>query len=247
MSVSSNAYAKGGSAVATGAAIGAIAGTFIPIPGIGTAIGAGIGAQIGGVVGALGLGSSAKKAAKRATAYQIEREENVQEANYLAMLRTARVSRASSLAAASAYDIATSSLATSALSSIGSQSQYSVNYTANDQRLIDLIKQYQKKAGTLSKVASDTMKIGQVAGTALTMYGLAQGAGAAGTAASTAAKTQALKAAGSTGMGVSGATLNQIGSAAYSQAFTDALKSSSYLLSLPNLITSFGQQALPRY
>lgn len=244
MSVSSNAYAKGGSAVATGAAIGGVIG-LVGGP-AGALIGAGIGSMVGGVAGSLGLGKSAKKAAKRATAYQIEREENAQEANYLAMLRTARVSRASSLAAASAYDIATSSLATSALSSIGSQSQYSVNYTANDQRLIDLIKQYQKKAGTLSRAASNTLQIGNITGSLLITGGMALSAHGAATAASSAAKAQAVKAVGPTGIGVSGETLKQIGSTAYNQAFMNAFQVGP-IFTATNALTSFGQQALPRY
>lgn len=55
------------------------------------------------------------------------------------MIRQARSARASSLAGAYSVGIETSSLATSALSSIGAQSQHNVQYTAMMQDLLNYI------------------------------------------------------------------------------------------------------------
>lgn len=136
----------------TGTAMaGAAIGTMIA-PGIGTAIGAGVGAVVGAVSGVFsGLSTSRKKKKQKrylrlAYAAQQEREANVAEAQFLSDFRKARITRASSLAQATAANIATSSLATSALSSIGSQLSYNINSLAEDRRLYSIYAQYMQKA-----------------------------------------------------------------------------------------------------
>lgn len=177
MSTQSDNNQAGLASVGTGAAAGAAIGSFIP--GVGTAIGAGVGAMVGGLAGSFGIGRKAKKNAKRARVIQMEREQNAQDAQYLAMVRRARMARSGSLAASTAYGLASSSLASSALSSIGSQSQYSIQYTANDQRLLQAYNRYVKKASDLSRSAQLTMQVGQLAGTAAFAYGAFSGATAA--------------------------------------------------------------------
>lgn len=127
------------SGVTSGAAAGA---TFGPW-------GAAIGAVVGGAMG-IAAGNKANKAKKnlqRATAVQTEREQNAVEAQYRQLLREARIGRAGSLSASVASGISTSSLTTSALSSIGSQGVYNVNYLAEDRRLYSLYRRYMEKAG----------------------------------------------------------------------------------------------------
>ena len=182
MSTSSSANQTGMASVGAGAATGAAIGSIVP--GVGTVIGGSIGAAVGGIAGSLGLGKKAKKYAKKAAAVQREREQNAQQATYLQMIRQARMARAGSLAASTSYGLASSSLATSALSSIGSQSQYSVQYTANDQRLVELYNHYMKKAGAYAKSAQTTLAVGQLASIAIPIGAGAIGAGmAAGNAA----------------------------------------------------------------
>ena len=161
MSTASSANRTGIGSVAGGAATGAAIGSVIP--GVGTLVGAAVGSAVGGIAGSLGLGNKAKKYARRARRVQRERESNAQEATFLQMIREARLARAGSLSATANYGISSSSLATSALSSIGSQSQYSVQYTANDQRLINLYNKYMKKAGSYAKAAKTTLATGQLA------------------------------------------------------------------------------------
>lgn len=172
---SANALGLGtvGSGAATGAAIGSI------IPGVGTLIGGAIGGVVGGIAGSIGLGKKGKKKAKQARRIQQLREQNAQDATYLQMIRTARMARSGSLAASTVYGLASSSLATSALSSIGSQSQYSIQYTANDQRLVSLYNRYMKKAGDYAKAAQTTLAAGQLTGLALGTAGAFAGASAA--------------------------------------------------------------------
>lgn len=127
------------SGVTSGAAAGA---TFGPW-------GAAAGAVIGGALG-IATGNKARKAQKnlrRAQAVQTEREQNAVEEQYRQLLREARISRAGSLAASIASGISTSSLTTSALSSIGSQGQHNVDYLAEDRRLFSMYKRYMEKAG----------------------------------------------------------------------------------------------------
>lgn len=132
-----------GLGIGTGAAQGAAAGSVF----------GGWGAAIGGVIGGIGGffgGSKAKKAKKymkKANAVQKEREQNAVEAQYLQMLREARMQRAGSLAASTNLGISTSSLSTSALSSIGSQAQYNVQFLGEDRRLFSLYAKYMEKAG----------------------------------------------------------------------------------------------------
>lgn len=171
-----------------GAATGAAIGSAIA-PGIGTVIGAGIGLAVGATVGAITGGRGAKKKAKKyaklAQQIQREREENALEDQYLQQIRQARIARSASLAAALSYDLSTSSLITTALSSVGSQSQYNIQYMAEDERLFDLYSLYMQKAGKASDIYKNTMATGQ----ALTQIGL--------TVASTAAMVGAAGSAGS--------------------------------------------------
>lgn len=161
---------------AAGAAIGSI------VPGVGTAIGAAVGGIVGSVVG----GKKAKKAAKKAAAIQREREQNAQDATYLQMIRQARMARSGSLAASTAYGLSSSSLTSSALSSIGSQSQYSVQYTANDQRLVEKYNYYMRKAGKYAKAAQVSLATGQLLSTIAGTAGAFAGASAAATSAASA-------------------------------------------------------------
>lgn len=181
-----SANAQGLGTVGGGAAAGAAIGTAIA-PGVGTLIGGAIGGVVGGIAGSIGLGKKGKKKAKQARRIQQEREQNAQNATYLQMIRNARLNRAGSLAASTAYGLSSSSLATSALSSIGSQSQYSVQYTANDQRLVGLYNRYMKKAGDYAKAAQTTLAAGQMTGLVLGAAGIAAGAGTAAVAEAAAA------------------------------------------------------------
>lgn len=127
-------------------AAGLVAG---PVGWAGLAIGAVAGAVAGGSLGFMG-GSKARKAAKyarRAARVQQEREANAAEGQMLQYIREGRIARASSQAAANAYGISTSSLETSALSSVGSQLGYNIDYLAEDRRLYDLYSRYMRKAG----------------------------------------------------------------------------------------------------
>lgn len=124
---------------ASGAAAGSVFGPW------GTAIGAAVGGTIG-----LFSGKKARKAKKyqrMAQAVQKEREQNAADAQFLQMVREARYNRAGSLQAGISAGIETSSLATSALSSIGSQAGYNMNYFQNDRRLFALYSQYMERAG----------------------------------------------------------------------------------------------------
>ena len=226
-----------GAGAATGAAIGSI------IPGIGTVIGAGIGAMVGGLAGSIGIGKKAKKNAKRARAIQIEREQNAQDAQYLTMVRRARMARSGSLAASTAYGLASSSLASSALSSIGSQSQYSLQYTANDQRLLQAYNRYAKKASDLSKSAQLTMQTGQLVGTVAFAYGAFAGAGATATAAANEAM------AGESTLGVITPSAVQVDgwTTAYNSAFSKSLLSNLFTANTLSSITGSFAQSVNSY
>lgn len=226
-----------GAGTAAGAAIGSI------IPGVGTVIGAGIGAMVGGLAGSLGIGKKAKKNAKRARAIQIKREQNAQDAQYLAMVRRARMARSGSLAASTAYGLASSSLASSALSSIGSQSQYSIQYTANDQRLLQAYNRYVKKASDLSKSAQLTMQTGQLVGTAAFAYAAFAGASTAATAAANDAM------AGESTLGVITPNAVQVDgwTTAYNSAFSKSLLSNLYTANTLSSITGSFAQSVNSY
>lgn len=152
----------GTSGATTGAIVGAAGGPF----------GAGVGALVGGAIGSLGGflgGRKAKKAKKymqKASAIASQREANSVADQYRQMLRTARVARAGSMAASVASGITTSSLSTSALSSIGSQAQYNVQYLAEDRRLYSIYKRYMEKAGQLANDYQNTMSFIGMAATA---------------------------------------------------------------------------------
>ena len=170
-------YSQGAGIVGGGAATGAAIGAALTSwSGPGALIGASVGSAIGGIAGSIGIGNKAKKYAKKARRVQQERERNAQDAAYLQLIREARFARSGSLAASTTYGLATSSLATSALSSIGSQSHYSVQYTANDQRLVQLYNRYMKKAGGYAKAAQTTLATGQLASLAFGIGGVASGA-----------------------------------------------------------------------
>lgn len=109
----------------------------------------GAGAAIGAITGGFG-GSKArrsKKYAKKAAAIQMQRESNAAEATMLQQIREGRITRAYSTASADALGISSSSLSTSSLSSIGSQTGYNLQYLANDRRLYSLYSAYMSKAG----------------------------------------------------------------------------------------------------
>lgn len=147
----------------TGATVGAAGGPF----------GAGVGALVGGALGSLGGflgGRKAKKAKKylqKASAIQSQREANAVADQYRQMLRTARVARAGSMAASLSSGIETSSLSTSALSSIGSQAQYNVQFLAEDRRLFSIYKRYMEKAGQLANDYQNIMSGIQVFSSAI--------------------------------------------------------------------------------
>lgn len=230
MSTQSSATNTGLASVGGGAAAGAAIGTAVA-PGIGTLIGGAIGAAVGGIGGALGLGNKAKKYQKKARAVQKEREGNAQAEQYLQMVRQARQYRAGSLAAATYSDIATSSLTTSALSSIGSQSQHNVQFTANDERLITLYNKYMKKAGAYAKAAKTTMTAGQITSTALSLGAAASAASAAGTSAMAA-----------NAVGTMGPVMD---TAAYNAAFTTSLQSSMLYMGVgQSAMSGFNQNYL---
>ena len=235
--------------VAGGATAGAIVGSYI-MPGVGTLVGAAVGSAVGGIAGSLGIGKSAKKAAKKATWIQQEREQNAEDAYYLQLIREARMARSGSLAASTTYGLATSSLASSALSSIGSQSQYSVQYTANDQRLVNLYNFYMKKAGKYAKAAQTTLATGQIAS-------MAFGVGAAFASAGAAAGSAGLDAAGVT-VGATEITpamttpmseeaaLTAFNST-YSTAYADALASNLFKVGMWNTVAAPIYSGVSRY
>lgn len=206
-----------GAGAVTGAAIGSI------IPGVGTLVGGAVGAVVGGIASAFKSSSKAKKYAKKAKKVQQEREANAEEENYLQMIREARTARAGSLASAIGLGIGTSSLTSSALSSIGSQGQHNVQYTANDARLVELYNKYMKKAGAYSNAAATTLKAGQIVGTAL-------GVGAAFSSASSAAS--AWQGANTTGISSSYAE------AMATETFRNTLKSGLNYVSIGNQVMS---------
>lgn len=152
----------GTSGATTGAIVGAAGGPF----------GAGAGALVGGLLGSFAgfLGGKKAKKAKRylsqASAIASQREANAVADQYRQMLRTARVARAGSMSASLSSNIETSSLATSALSSIGSQAQYNVQYLAEDRRLFSIYKRYMEKAGQLANDYQNTMSFIGMAATA---------------------------------------------------------------------------------
>lgn len=171
---------------ATGAAAGAAIGTAIA-PGIGTAVGAGIGlfvgATIGSITGGMGAKKKAKKYAKLAQQVQREREQNALEDQYLQQIRQARMARSASLASAATYNLSSSSLTTAALSSIGSQSQYNIQYMAEDERLFELYTMYMQKAGKASDIYKNTMATGQTLsqlGLVTASLGMKMGSGGSG-------------------------------------------------------------------
>lgn len=148
--VSSSTYGFAGG-FAQGAAAGSVFGPW--------------GAAVGGVIGGL-FGKKASDAAEEAKMYrqnamtvQTHREQNAVEAQYLQMLREARTTRAGSLQASVTSGLTSSSLSTSALSSIGSQAQYNVQYLAEDRRLFKQYSNYLERAGELTDTYQNTMSM----------------------------------------------------------------------------------------
>lgn len=126
--------------------------------GWGIAIG---GAALGALSGGFG-GSKARKArkyARRAARVQQQREANAAEATFLQQIREGRITRAASSASAAALGISTSSLSTSALSSIGSQTGYNMQYLAEDRRLYSLYSRYMRKAGRAAQDYKNVMAL----------------------------------------------------------------------------------------
>jgi len=232
--------------VAGGATAGAIVGSYI-MPGVGTLVGAAVGSAVGGIAGSLGIGKSAKKAAKKATWIQQEREQNAEDAYYLQLIREARMARSGSLAASTSYGLATSSLASSALSSIGSQSQYSIQYTANDQRLVNLYNFYMKKAGKYAKAAQTTLATGQIASMAFGVAGAFAGAGAAaGSAVNAGTTVGATEITPAMVEGFSSYTPETI-NALYSSSYASALQSNLMNVGIWNAVASPIYQGINRY
>lgn len=173
MSTASTANQGVWGGAATGVAIGAIGGP------IGAGIGLAIGALGGAIFGGMGAKKKAKKYAKLAQQIQREREEDALEDQYLQQIRQARIARSASLATSVAYNLSASSLTTTALSSIGSQSQYNIQYMAEDERLFDLYSMYMQKAGKASDIYKNTMATGQtLASIGLTVASIGAMAGA---------------------------------------------------------------------
>ena len=134
--------------VGYGATSGAIQGAAVGFA-VGNVPGAIIGGIAGGISGAIS-GGKARKAAKfarKAAKIQQQREANAAEAQYLQYIREGRMTRASSLAASEALGINTSSLSTSALSSVGSQLGYNIQFLGEDRRLYQKYKKYMSLAG----------------------------------------------------------------------------------------------------
>lgn len=180
MSIQSKASNQGYTAVGSTAAAGAAIGTMI-VPGIGTAIGGAIGSLVGGIASAFHSSNKAEKYQKKAESVQRQREANVQADKYLQMIREARITRATSLASGTYAGMTTGSVLSDALSSIGSQSMYTVQFSANDERLVELYNRYMKKAGAYANAASNTMSAAKLTASAIGTIYMAAGslAGAA--------------------------------------------------------------------
>lgn len=137
-----------GSGAVAGASIGFVVGGPAGAA-TGLLIGAAAGATVGTISGALGGSKKAKskKYTRMAQAVQLQREQNATQNEYLQQIRQARIARADSMQSAVGAEISTSSLSTSALSSIGSQLGYKLDYLAEDRRLYDLYASYMRSAG----------------------------------------------------------------------------------------------------
>ena len=119
------------------------------------------GAVLGGISGGLGgsKASKSKKYAKKAAAIQMQRESNAAEATMLQHIREGRITRAYSAASADTLGISSSSLSTSSLSSVGSQTGYNLQYLANDRRLYSLYNAYMSKAGKAAQAYQTTLAL----------------------------------------------------------------------------------------
>lgn len=160
MGATSGALSSG----ATGAVAGAAIGSAI-LPGVGTVagiiIGGVVGATYGGIAGGFsgGKAKKAKKYAKMAAAVKREREENAVYDQYLQYIRNVRVARSEALLGAVASNAVDSSASQGGLAGIGSQAAYTIQYTAEDQRLNDLYNTYMRLANKNAGKAEDIMKI----------------------------------------------------------------------------------------
>lgn len=120
---------------------------------VGFMVGGPAGAIVGGIAGGIaggivgGKARKARKFARKAAKIQQQREANAAEAQFLQYIREGRMTRASSLAASEVYGINTSSLSTSALSSVGSQLGYNIQFLGEDRRLYQKYKKYMSLAG----------------------------------------------------------------------------------------------------
>ena len=198
---------------------------------VGGPLGAVIGGIAGGIVGGIGgaiagkHGKKAKKYMRMAMQVQQKREKEAYRQQYLSVLRQGRIQRASSLAAAVAMGIESSSGAQASLSSIGSQIANQVEYMSVDRGREVLVsellakakKQQQKSSNTMGMVSTGATIVGAI-GTAVSLAGAmtasaaaseAAGKGAGGMAqasgiGSSAATSSASGIAGTTGPGIVG-------------------------------------------
>lgn len=169
--MSNSGFISGGlSGVAGGVGTGASLGSVIP--GVGTLIGGAVGGLVGGAFGALSgkRNDKAAKYARLAQEVQKQREYNVMYNQQLQYIRDVRMQRAESLLAAANADVSSGSLSQGALSSIGSQSAYSLQTQAEDTRLAELYNTYAQKAGKLAGQASKIQSIYDTINTGLTAY-----------------------------------------------------------------------------
>lgn len=199
------------SGAASGAVSGAAVGTAIN-PGIGTAVGA----IVGGVWGAFSgsLGDKSKKKAKQASQaqqlaaiIQQQREAEAYRQNLLAEIRTARIQRASSLAAAVAAGVEEGSGSQGALGAIGSSTANIIEYMSVDRGRAEQAAFYQTYAGHLSNQAKKLSKKSQQSAQMMnTTFALASMGAAAYSMAGSAAASQAASQAGSSASGVASAS-----------------------------------------
>ena len=213
-----------GSGAVSGAATGAVVGSVIP--GVGTLAGAIVGGLIGSTWGGISgsFGDKSKKKAKQAkqalqlaAMIQQQREEEAYRQNLLAEIRSARLQRSSSLAAAVAAGVEEGSGAQGALSAIGSGIANLVEYMSVDRGRAVQIGQLQTYSEHLSNKAQKLSKKSQTSAQAMnTTFALAGMGASLYSMAGAASATNAANAASTSGTGYS--TASGFGSGAANQA-----------------------------
>ena len=130
-------------------------------------------AVLGGITGGFGDSKArkSKKYAKKAAAIQMQRESNAAEATMLQYIREGRITRAYSASSADTLGISSSSLSTSSLSSVGSQTGYNLQYLANDRRLYILYSVYMSKARKAAQAYQTTLSLQGAASSLATSIG----------------------------------------------------------------------------